>query len=87
MFVERGFNKSCIFVDTDELMLKIGGKEVVQAKVKDFTLSLKWCDGKWESWQELQASSELSSITGDVQKQLSKAKDYGGGKGKGKGPE
>ena len=86
LWSEWGYNKSCIKVVTESNppVLKIADKEIVQAYVQDFNLILKWSDGEWEAWEDLQSSGELVKIKTEVQSKLTKAKDLGQAKGKGK---
>ena len=53
--------------------------------LEDYALQLQWCDGKWESWEELQSSSELEGLRKSAQEKLDRAKTGGVGGGKGKG--
>ena len=68
----------------------MGRKEIVQVSVDSFSLQLKWVDGEWEKWEELQSSDELADIQSKAQARLDKAKGYMANKkgmGKGEGPQ
>ena len=86
MLTGCGYNKSRIKVETDSIhkVLKIAGKEIVQATVHEYNLILKWSDGEWETWEALQSSEQLGAIKKDVQSKLYTAKAVGASKGKGK---
>ena len=68
------------------MTLSVVGKLIVKASVQDFKLNLEWCDGDWESWDELQSSSDFTSVKDDAQRRLDQAKVYASSKGKGKTP-
>jgi len=40
----------------------MGRKEIIQVSVDSLSLQLKWIDGKWEKWAQLQFSDELADI-------------------------
>ena len=86
MLTAWGYNKSSIKVETDSnpKILKIAGKEIVQATVHEYKLNMKWSDGEWETWEALQSSEQLGAIKKDVQGKLDQAKASGMSKGKGK---
>ena len=84
MLVEWGFGKSSVYVNTDTGTLSVGGKEVLKVSAHDFVLTLSWCDGQWEQWEDLQTSMELSALKQRGQGELARAKEYVGDKGKGK---
>ena len=86
MLMEWGFANKAVRVDTDSCVLKVMDKEILKAKVSDFTMQLQWCDGEWETWQELQSSTEFDTLRKDAQDKLNRAKEWAtdGGKGKGK---
>jgi hypothetical protein len=89
MLVEGwGYNKSCIKVDTEANppTLSVANKEIVTAMVQDHKLVLRWSDGEWESWDDLQSAGELAKIKSELQDKLSKAKEMSESKGKGKRP-
>ena len=86
MLCDWEYPKQAVKVDTDTCTLKVLGKEILKAKVTDFTLQLQWCDGDWESWEELQSASEFDALQKKAQENLDRAKNFAsiGGKGKGK---
>ena len=90
MLVNWEFPKGSVRVDTDDCSLKISEKVVLKAKVSDYVLQLRWCDGDCESWEELQTSVELETIRKAAQEKLDRAKGFAGigniGKGK-RGPQ
>jgi hypothetical protein len=84
-----GYNKSAVNVDTTTSTptLSVAGTVIVKAVVADLKLQLQWCDGEWETWEELQSAEELQNIKTTAQEKLDQAKDRTSkGKGK-KGPE
>ena len=67
--------------------LKVAGTEVLETMVEDHVLKMKWCNGGWENWEDLQSAQELMNIKNDAQKKLDQAKAGAStDKGKGKGP-
>ena len=86
MLVEWGYTNRAVKVDTNTCVLKIMDKEILAAKVENFNLKLEWCDGEWESWEELQTSTEFDTLCKDAQGKLTRAKQWAtdGGKGKGR---
>ena len=87
MLVEGwGYNKSCVKVDTESNppTLSVAKKEIVTAMVQEDKLVLRWSDGEWESWDDLQSSDELAKIKTDLQEKLTNAKTLSESKGKGK---
>ena len=55
--------------------------------MQDFSLKFEWCDGEWQTWEELQESPEMTDIANKAHTRLEKAKAKAFNKGKGKGPE
>ena len=86
MLVEWGYGKQQVKVDTDACTLQVDGKEILKAKVSDYTLQLQWSDGAWESWEDLQSSAEFDGLRKSAQEKLDRAKGFAstGTKGKGK---
>ena len=78
-----GFNAKAVYVNTDKLNLSVAGTEILQAKVVNGELKLAWCDGEWETWEELQSAAELTKIRKDAQDKLDRSKSFFD-KGKGK---
>ena len=90
MLVEWEYPRSIVDIDLDTCTLSVGRKETVQVSVDSFSLQLKWVDGEWEKWEELQSSDELADIQSKAQARLDKAKGYMANKkgmGKGEGPQ
>ena len=88
MFVNWGHNKSVIKVESEACprRLLIAGKEIVKAKVNRYELVLEWSDGKWETWDALQTSSEILEIKIEVRNKLTNAREHSESKGKGRVP-
>jgi hypothetical protein len=87
MLVEWGYNKSCIQVNRQARTLKVAGTEVLETMVENHELKMKWCNGGWEKWEDLQSAQELMNIKKDVQEKLNRAKAGAStDKGQGKGP-
>lgn len=86
MWCDWEYRKQSVKVDTDTCTLKVLGKEILKAKVTDFTLQLQWCDGDWEPWEEFQSASEFYALQKKAQENLDRATSFAsiGGKGKGK---
>jgi hypothetical protein len=87
MLIDWGFNAGCIKYDVPCGAFSVAGREIVKVTVKDSAMQLEWCDGQWESWRDLQDSTELATIRASAQSKLDKAKAFSSNKGKGKGPE
>lgn len=85
MFVNWGHNKSVIKVESEACprRLLIAGKEIVKAKVNRYELVLEWSDGKWETWDALQTSSEILEIKIEVRNKLTNAREHSESKGRG----
>ena len=82
--VEWGYTKQEVRVDTN--VLKVAGKEILKAEVKDFALQLLWSDGEWEKWEELQGAREFADLKKTTREKLDRAKAASAGEnGKGKG--
>jgi len=85
MLSKWGINKSAIQVDEVAGTLSIQGKTILCVEVRDYILNVKWCDGEWEQWEQLQNDPELADITSKAQDKLGKAKAVSSSsKGKGK---
>ena len=67
--------------------LQEGVELILKTKVSDFSLHLQWCDGAWESWEDLQSCEELKAIQEKAQQSLDRAKSFASGGGKGQGKE
>ena len=52
--------------------------------MKDFALVMKWEDGEWQEWEELQTDATLASLKEDAQLRLDRAKGAISDMGKGK---
>ena len=61
------------------------GTDVVKAEVVDHTLTLQWCNGEWQRWEELQSSPELARLKTTTQEKLDRVKNMPGKGKKGKG--
>jgi hypothetical protein len=85
MLVDWGYNKGCIFVDREARTLSVAGTKVLEVVIEENALKMKWCNGEWESWEDLQAAEELAAIRQKAQDTLNRAKGSID-KGKGKGP-
>jgi hypothetical protein len=85
MLVDWGYSKGCIFVDREARTLTVAGTKVLEVVVEENVLKMKWCNGEWESWEDLQAAQELADIQQKAQDTLNRAKGSTD-KGKGKGP-
>ena len=80
------FNAKVVYASTDKLTLSVAGTEILQAKVVNGEPKLAWCDGEWETWEELQSTAELTKIRKDAQDKLDRSKSFFD-KGKGKGSQ
>ncbi|CAE7476081.1 Cpox [Symbiodinium sp. CCMP2592] len=87
MLISWNFNALEIKYDIHIGVLAVGGREIVKVRVQDFSLKFEWCDGEWQTWEELQDSPEMADIASKAQTRLEKAKARASNKGKGKGPE
>ena len=87
MLVSWNFNALAIKYDIHKGVLAVGGREIVKVRVQDFSLKFEWCDGEWQTWEELQESPEMTDIANKAHTRLEKAKAKAFNKGKGKGPE
>jgi len=79
-----GFNKNCVWVDRETRTLFAEGKEVMKTHVEDLVLKIRWCDGKWEGWSELQTATEFTALKSSAQEKLDRVKELKG-KGETKG--
>ena len=88
MLVDWEYDKGCIHVDREARTLSVSGTRVLEVAVEDHILKMKWCDGEWEKWEDLQSAQELATIKKDTQEKLDRAKSSTstGSKGKGKAP-
>ena len=86
MLVDWEYDKGCIHVDHEARTLSVSGTKVLEVAVEDHILKMKWCDGEWEKWEDLQSAQELATIKKDTQEKLDRAKSSTGSKGKGKAP-
>ena len=76
------YSKSAIKIKEDDLLLSIGDKPVVAARIENESLKLDWKDETWEQWKELKESNEFVDL---VQVANSKIKKSLSALGKGKG--
>ena len=74
MLIGWGYSKGCVKVDPESSTLFVAERAIVKATISDFTLSLRWADGEWESWEDLQSSSELAAVKDTAKSKLDKAK-------------
>ena len=72
-------------MDREARTLTVAGTKVLEVVVEENVLKMKWCNGEWESWEDLQAAKELADIQQKAQDTLNRAKGSTD-KGKGKGP-
>jgi hypothetical protein len=71
--LEWQYPKECIEVNKDLGLIKVGGIIVVKVEVKNFEFGVNW-DSQWETWEKLQASTELQAMMAKATDRLSKSK-------------
>ena len=66
--------KACINVDEDTMSMKVEGRIVVTASVKEDKFEVKWEDENWADCRELQTSQELAIITSKANERFAKSR-------------
>ena len=70
-------------VDDNLQTLSVDGQQVVEAKVTNDKLDIKWLDETWMRWEKLQQAPELNTLIQAANTKLSKtAENRAKGKGK-----
>ena len=84
LLVSWNFSKKAIKVREEEMILSVGGTDVLQAVVEDKVLTLKWMADDWEKWSDFTDSGELAELIAKAGERLTNLGE-GGTKGWGKG--
>ena len=87
LLISWNFNKKAIKVNEEEMVLSVGGKDVLQAVVEDNVLTMKWMADDWEKWSDFTDSGELAVLIAKAGERLTNLGEGGtNGWGKGKSP-
>ena len=83
--IEWKFPKEYIKMDDDQGLLKAGGKDIVKATIKEDKLLIEWVNEEWETWGDLQKSSEYEELLAKAESKMVTHRSRHS-KGAGKGP-
>ena len=86
MLVGKGweFSKKAVKVEEEDMVIKVGGTRVLQAKVEDQGLAVTWLADDWKNWDDFAKSKEFADLRSKADERLTNVGE-GGTKGLGKG--
>ena len=81
--LQWGYTRREVKVDDKLQTLSVDGQTVAEAKVINDKLDIKWLDGTWMRWEELQQALEMNTLIEAANTKLTKtAENRAKGKGK-----
>ncbi|CAK0907457.1 unnamed protein product [Prorocentrum cordatum] len=80
LLVSWNFSKKAIKVDEEEMVMSVGGTDVLQAVVEHNVLTMKWLASDWEKWSDFTDAGELAELIAKAGERLT---NFGEGGAKG----